>query len=81
MSSSPPAQSPASPTGRVVDIKPGTGRDATGNFVTGKQVTFQLATGQTGSVFVPDAIFDADSGAAAVKAAAAKLVAGLNLTF
>lgn len=54
--------------------------DATGQPVQGKVVTFQLSTGQTGTVFVPDAQFSTDGVKAAIQPVADNLDAVLNLT-
>jgi hypothetical protein len=81
MSASQSASAPASPTGRVINIADARDRDATGNFVTGKNVTYQLATGQTATVFVPGATFSEDAVRAAVTADAATLAKVANLTF
>lgn len=58
---------------KVVNITETTGQDGTGRFVAGKQVTYQLKTGLSGSIFVPDATFTEDAVRALLTAAAANL--------
>lgn len=58
---------------KVVDVKETTGQDATGRFVPGKQVSYQLKSGLSGTIFVPDAAFNEDAVRAAIQKAAATL--------
>jgi len=81
MSTSAANQAAASGGGRVVSVVDDRGRDASGNFVVGKTVTYQLGSGQTGSVFVPGSPVSADAIRAAVTADAAELAKALNITF
>lgn len=58
---------------KVVDVKETTGQDSTGRFVPGKQVIYQLKSGLSGTVFIPDASFNEDMVRAAIQKAAATL--------
>jgi len=69
------------PAGKVITVVDGRGQDPSGTFVVGKQVTYQLSSGQTGTVFVPGAQVSADAIRAAVTADAAELAKALNITF
>lgn len=70
----------AVPTWKIVQVTDRTDQDATGAYVKGRLVTYQLASGHTGTVFVPLAVFSTDSVRAAVMADAQTLadVAGLT---
>jgi len=81
MSTSGANQAAASSGGHVVSVVPGKGRDQTGNFVDGSTVTYQLGSGQMGTVFVPGSPVSADAVRAAVVADAAELAKSLNITF
>lgn len=59
---------------------PGRGQDATGQWVSGRTVTYQTANNAYGSVFVPDTQFTPDAVAVMLKADAANLAAIANLT-
>lgn len=65
---------------RIISVSPGQGQDATGRYTTGKQVTYQMATGQSGTVFVPDGQDTVEYTKAVVQAAADNLAALHNLT-
>lgn len=65
---------------RIVDVTPGSGPNGTGGFGPGKTISYQLASGHTGQVFVPDGSFDMDTVRAKVIAEAAKLNDVLNLS-
>lgn len=41
------------PAWKVIQVQDATGPDGTGNFVKGRNVTYQLVSGGTGTVFVP----------------------------
>lgn len=58
---------------KVVNVTESTGQDSTGRFVSGKQVTYQLKSGLSGTVFIPDASFNEDTVRAALQKAAATL--------
>jgi hypothetical protein len=72
---------PVAASGRVTQVTAGQGQNEQGQWVRGQNVTFMLASGQTGTVFVPDSMFNPDMVRAAVTAAAANLAAVHNLTF
>lgn len=55
---------------KVIDVTDNTGQDSTGRFTAGKQVTFQLKSGLSGTVFVPLANFNEDVVRAAIQKAA-----------
>jgi hypothetical protein len=65
---------------RVINVADSTGQDATGRWVAGRAVTYQLQSGATGTVFVPNSLFSADSVRAAVAAEAATLDAVTKLS-
>jgi hypothetical protein len=71
----------AGPAGKVVNIIDATGQDSTGRYVTGKNVTYQLKSGLSGTVFVPNSLFNEDAVRAAVMADAARLHAASQITF
>lgn len=81
MSDSAAVPMPSGISGRVINVVDATGQDATGTFVKGRNVTYQLNTGATGSVFVPLATFSPDSVKAAVLADAQQLHAVSQLKF
>jgi hypothetical protein len=54
------------PAWRVIGITEATGPDPSGRFTQGRNVTYQLASGLTGTVFIPLAGFTEDTVAAAV---------------
>jgi len=72
--------SAASNRWRIINIQAGQGQDATGRYVNGKSVTYQLASGQPGTVFVPDGSDTPEYVKAVVQAAADNLAALHNLT-
>ena len=74
-----PSYGGLTPTWTVTDVTETTAQDNTGRFAKGKQVTFQLASGQVGTVFLPDASFTPDTVKAAIRTAAANLHAVVNL--
>lgn len=73
-------QSMGGPSWRVIGIQDGTGPDAAGRFTTGRNVTYQLASGPAGTVFVPMASFTEEAVAAAINADAQTLHNVSNLT-
>jgi hypothetical protein len=75
-----PAATPAESRWRIISIMPGQGQDATGRYTSGKQVTYQLSTGQSGTLFVPDGQDTIEYVKAVVQAAADNLAALHNLT-
>ena len=75
---SPPA---VTASGRVVNITDGQGQNDQGQWVKGKNVAYQLDSGQAGSVFVPLSMFNPDMVKACVAAAAQNLADSLNITF
>jgi hypothetical protein len=81
MSNISPMTPAAQPSGRVMSVMDGQGQNAQNQWVRGKQVTYQLTTGQTGTVFIPDSDFNVDGVRAALAAAAQKLADVSNLTF
>ena len=68
------------PDWAVIQNVESTGKDSTGSYVKGRSVTFQLASGTAGTVFVPDAALTPDSVKAAINAAAARIAAVDGLT-
>lgn len=64
---------------RVINVQDGQGQDATGRYVNGKTVTYQLASGHSGTVFVPNGQADPDTVRAMVQQEAANLAAIANL--
>ena len=52
----------------IISTIPETGPDATGNYVDGRTVTYQLPTGDIGSIWVPQATLTAEAVAAAINA-------------
>jgi hypothetical protein len=58
---------------KVIGVHEGPGKNATGNYVNGRQVMFQLKGGTTGSVFVSDADWNEDTVRAALQQAATVL--------
>lgn len=81
MSNTPSNQPAVMPTGTVVSVQDGQGQNDQGSWVRGKNVTFQLSSGPTGTVFVPDSQFNPDMVKAMVQDAAQRLAAVHNLTF
>jgi hypothetical protein len=82
MTMTPPSPAGAAvATGRVVSVADGQGQNAQGTWTKGKNVTYQLTSGQTGTVFIPADVFSVESVTAAVKAEAQKLADVANLTF
>ena len=67
--------SDAGPTWTVTANVPGTGQDATGQFVQGRKITYQLASGTVGTVFVPNTTLTPDAARTAIEADAAKVSA------
>lgn len=67
------------PNWQVTDVMETMAQDATGRYARGKQVTFQLASGAVGTVFIPDANFTPDTVKSAIMRAAANLHAVVNL--
>jgi hypothetical protein len=45
-------------TWQVISQQEVTGQDGNGDYVQGVRVTFQLSTGTTGSVFIPDRLYN-----------------------
>lgn len=58
---------------RVVNVTQGVGQDPTGRYVNGFEVTYQLKSGLSGTVFLAKDAFNEDAVAAAVSSAAATL--------
>jgi hypothetical protein len=65
---------------RVIGIADGTGQDAAGRYVMGKNVTFQLKSGPSGTVFVPGPHATAEAAAALIQVEADELEAMANLS-
>lgn len=65
---------------RVIQVTDGTGPDATGRFVNGKTITYQLDSGHTGTVFVAGPNANPDLVKTAIMAEAANLEAIASLT-
>lgn len=72
---------PAGISGRVVNVTDAKGQDPSGNWVPGRNVTYQLSTGHTGTVFVPLSTFGVESVSAAIAADAQKLAAVASIRF
>jgi hypothetical protein len=72
---------PVAASGQVTNVQAGQGQNDQGQWVKGKNVTYQLSGGQTGTVFIPDSMFNPDMVKAAVRADAQKLADVHNLTF
>jgi hypothetical protein len=70
----------ASVTWTIVGQQATTGQDAAGDYQKGVDVTFQLATGTTGTVFIPQIKYTPENVAVAVTKAARHLNAVDNLT-
>jgi hypothetical protein len=68
------------PVWKVIDTKTGSAPDATGRYVPGYQITYQLNTGQAGTVFVPKSSYTKDAATAAIMADAAQLAEVSNLS-
>lgn len=68
------------PNWRVTGAVQTTAQAANGQFARGWEVTYQLDTGHTGTVFLPTNQFNPDSVKAAVAADAAQLYQVVNLT-
>jgi hypothetical protein len=69
----PSASGGIGPAWSVTSVISTTGQDGTGRYSQGKNVTFTLASGVTGSVFVPDNLFTPDQVKQAIMAEADKL--------
>lgn len=67
---------------KVISITDATGPDPMGGFTKGRNVTYQLSTGHTGTVFIPLNSFNADAVKAAIANDARTIaqVAGLQVT-
>ena len=65
---------------RVLNAIDGTGQDAGGRYVVGKNVTYQLESGQTGTVFIAGTSFTPEQVSAAIRAEAQNLADVLNLS-
>lgn len=63
-----PAPSTLYPGTVIISTTEDTGPDATGNYVTGRTIVFQIATGDVGTVWVPLAGLTTASVAAAINA-------------
>lgn len=68
------------PSWKIVKQPEATGQDASGNFVRGRNVTYQLADGTTGTVFIPAANLTPDFVKAAVQDDAERTAAIAKLT-
>lgn len=71
---------PGSVAWKVISVADGTGPDATGRYVNGKTVTYQLRSGHTGTVFVPGPNANPDAAAVLIRQEAANLEAIANLS-
>lgn len=60
-------------TWKVINAAQTTGQDATGRYAPGWEVTYQIPSGHTGTVFVAGAVPNPDMVKAAVSAAATNL--------
>jgi hypothetical protein len=69
------------PAWRVTAVNQTTGQDSTGRYTQGKEVSFTLASGVSGTVFVPDNMFNPDAVKAAIMAEAANLHQVSNLSY
>ena len=65
---------------RVIQQTIETATDGTGRAVRGRRVTYQLQSGQSGQVFVPETSFGPDTVKAAIDADAQNVAAVANLT-
>lgn len=65
---------------QIVNVVDSQGQGPSGGFTKGKDITFQLAGGQTGTFFVPLASFNPDAVKGLAASEAAKLQAVLGLT-
>jgi hypothetical protein len=65
---------------KVIDTKTLSGPDATGRYVPGYQITYQLKSGHAGTVFVPKAAATQEAVAAAITADAQVLAGIANLS-
>lgn len=74
------SSSGGAPTWRVTGQQPVSGQDARGQYVPGVRVLFQLSTGESGEVFVPNADFNPERVRVAVQAAARTLLGVSNLS-
>lgn len=75
-----PPGTPAVARWRIINITPTQGQDSSGRFVNGKNVTYQLTSGQSDTVFVPNGSDTVEYVKAVVQAAADNLAALHNLT-
>lgn len=71
----------AQASGTITTVSPGQGQNEQGQWVRGQNVSFQLVTGQVGTIFVPDSQFNPERVRALVAAAAQNLADVHNLTF
>lgn len=65
---------------KVLNISDGQGPNPAGGFVKGRNVTYQLSTGHTGTVFIPMDSFNEDAVRAAIATDAANVARVANLT-
>lgn len=75
-----PSGGAGGPSWTVTDVSETTDQDGTGRYSKGKTVTFQLASGLTGTIFVPNTSWQPDTVKGMIAQAAAKLDAVANLT-
>jgi hypothetical protein len=68
------------PVWKVTNTQTTTGADATGRYVPGYQLTYQLKSGLSGTVFLPKANYSKDAATAAIMADAAQLAEVSNLS-
>jgi hypothetical protein len=68
-------------TGQVISVVDKTAQDATNAWVPGETVTYQLSTGQTGSVWLPKSQATPDAVRAAVMADAERLAGIASIKF
>lgn len=81
MSDTPPAALPAGLSGKVISVTDARGQDPAGSWVPGRNVTYQLNSGHTGTVFVALSSFNPESVKAAILADAVKIAGVANITF
>lgn len=68
------------PRWKVTGQQTASGQDTNGSFVRGRNITYQLADGTTGSVFVPNSSYTPEAVKAAIAADADKVAAVSMLT-
>jgi hypothetical protein len=68
------------PKWKVVSQQTGSGQDANGKFVQGRNVTYQLADGTSGTVFVPNTSYTVESVKSAIADDAGRVADVARLT-